>query len=643
MRLHPFVAIAITLTAVTMPGTLPAQTPAAGDAATIYRNGSPAVFLVELRSDSNAVVAIGSAFLVAPDLLVTNAHVVQGGRPFLKTGAVALPLSVERLDPAQDLAVLRSAAPLEAVPLRLASGQPAVGSPVFVLGNPQGLERSISEGIISGVRVQGARRLMQLTAAISPGSSGGPVLLKDGTVAGVTVGYLEGGQNLNFAIPAATVRALLAGPTSTGGFAVAVAAVREHMGVSASAVADPAEWRRLTNDLQQALQNAASRATAGPEFLQLAVLADSAVETQLAVQYATEAMRRDRRLADSARAVMMDAWSFSLFVTDSSGKDVLRQMLAVADSQLAHRPRDADALIFRAQALEKLGRGAEAIVAARRAVEFGAGAKLIGWYWTEYHKVVSEFGQASDDDAVFADMVRADHANEFGWAAHAGHLRDRQAWGLAGEAYAKAYRISAQTGSPGGKYACDAGRMWVLGESSDKALDALRTCIEAYSLAARVDTSDVAYAHIAVASILNDRNVFSQAEVSARQARELAPQNPWAALELSRAFEGEQRPTESAAAAAEAIRLSDGRYSSIHFQAGSAYFDLQDWSRCARAYQKAAELAPQDDNAAYNTALCLAKQGYYIDAARWMEQALARNPSRPDRADIQRRIAIWRK
>jgi len=641
MRLHPFVAIASTLIVVAIPGTLPAQTPAMSDAATIYRSGSPAVFLVEIRSDSNSVVAIGSAFLVAPDLLVTNAHVVRSGRPFLKTGAVALPLSVERLDPVQDLAVLRSATPLEAVPLRLAGEEPAVGSPVFVLGNPQGLERSISEGIISGVRVQGARRLMQLTAAISPGSSGGPVLLKDGTVAGVTVGYLEGGQNLNFAIPAAAVRSLLAGPASTAGFAAAAATVRERL--AAPVGGDTAEWSRRASGLEQALRGAAYRATTGPEFLQLAVLADSAVQTKLTVQYATEAMQRDRRLADSARAITLHAWSFSLLLGEPSDKHQLSGMLAVVDSQIARRPHDTEALVFRAQVLEKLGRGTEAIAAARRAVELGSGAKQLGWYWTEYHTLVSEFGHARDDDSVFAAMVRANQATAFSWTTHAYHLQAREAWGAAGDANAAAYRLTVEAGSPSPRYACEAGRMWVISDSSDKALDALRTCIKAYSLAAEVDTSEVAYAHRAVASILNDRNVFSQAEVSARQARELAPEDPWAALELSRAFEGEQRPTESAAAAEEAIRLSDGRYSTMHFQAGSAYFDLQDWSRCARAFQKAAELSPKDDAAAYNTGICLAKQGYYLDAARWMDQALTRNPSRPDRADIQRRIAIWRK
>lgn len=137
--------------------------------------------------------------------------------------------------------------------------------------------------------------------------------------------------------------------------------------------------------------------------------------------------------------------------------------------------------------------------------------------------------------------------------------------------------------------------------------------------------------------------MFSQAEINARQARELAPEDPWTALELSRALQGQQRPTEAAVAAEEAIRLSDGRYSSMHFQAGSVYFDLRDWPRCARAFLKAAELAPEDDAAPYNAALCLARQGYFSDAARWMEEALARNPSRRDRADIQRLNAIWRK
>src|SRR5690606_21057695 len=122
------------------------------------------------------VLGIGSAFLIDADRLVTNAHVVRGGNVLLKTGAVALRVEIERISEADDLAILRSSTPIEVDPLSLASDAPEIGTQIFVLGNPQGLERTISEGLVSGVRERDDKQLLQITAPISPGSSGGPVV-----------------------------------------------------------------------------------------------------------------------------------------------------------------------------------------------------------------------------------------------------------------------------------------------------------------------------------------------------------------------------------------------------------------------------------------------------------------------------------
>jgi len=91
-----------------------------------------------------------------------------------------------------------------------------------------------------------------------------------------------------------------------------------------------------------------------------------------------------------------------------------------------------------------------------------------------------------------------------------------------------------------------------------------------------VDTNALAYAHRALAAILNGRGVYSQAEVHARQSLALDPANGWAALQLSNALLALKRPTKAAAAAGNAIRLSDGGIASMHFAAGAAYFDAED-------------------------------------------------------------------
>lgn len=135
---------------------------------------------------------------------------------------------------------------------------------------------------------------------------------------------------------------------------------------------------------------------------------------------------------------------------------------------------------------------------------------------------------------------------------------------------------------------------------------------------------------------------FTTAESHARQALALDPTDQWAANALAEALLALERYTEAAAAAERAIALSDGRHSTMHFNAVSAYFELRDWSRCVRAFQKAAELNPDEANSAYNVALCMARQGYYRDAAHWMEKVLQRYPDHPERLDIQAMIRRWR-
>lgn len=76
-----------------------------------------------------------------------------------------------------------------------------VGDKVFAIGSPKGLDKSISEGIISGIRDLNGQQVIQFTAPISPGSSGGGLFSTDGKLIGITTYSVVGGQNLNFAIP----------------------------------------------------------------------------------------------------------------------------------------------------------------------------------------------------------------------------------------------------------------------------------------------------------------------------------------------------------------------------------------------------------------------------------------------------------
>ena len=76
------------------------------------------------------------------------------------------------------------------------------GTRAYTIGSPLGLNRTIGEGIVSGLHPTTSPRYVQTTAPISPGSSGGGLFDEHGNLLGITTFYLEGGQNLNFAIAA---------------------------------------------------------------------------------------------------------------------------------------------------------------------------------------------------------------------------------------------------------------------------------------------------------------------------------------------------------------------------------------------------------------------------------------------------------
>jgi hypothetical protein len=158
-------------------------------------------------------LSLGSGFFVRDGEIASNLHVVEGGaRGYAKLVGQQARYDIEGItavDPERDLVVLkisRAGSPL--LPLG-SSDAVQVGESVYAVGNPQGLEGTFSQGIVSSIREVGTDKLLQITAPISPGSSGGPVLNTKGEVIGVSVATFRGGQNLNFAIPSSYLKTLL--------------------------------------------------------------------------------------------------------------------------------------------------------------------------------------------------------------------------------------------------------------------------------------------------------------------------------------------------------------------------------------------------------------------------------------------------
>jgi tetratricopeptide (TPR) repeat protein len=187
----------------------------------IARESFPSTVLLLADSPRGKHVSLGSGFFVSPNTILTNYHVIRGAtRIYAKMIGSTTLLPVERVistNAKRDLALL-AVRGIEAPALRLgASSRLNVGQDIFVIGNPEGLEGTLSTGIISGFRELGGEQYIQITAPISHGSSGGPVLNASGEVIGVAVASLKQGQSLNFAIPIDDVKALLSPNVAVGG------------------------------------------------------------------------------------------------------------------------------------------------------------------------------------------------------------------------------------------------------------------------------------------------------------------------------------------------------------------------------------------------------------------------------------------
>ncbi len=156
---------------------------------------------------------MGSGFVIKDGIVATNLHVVEGA----SGGHAKLPDRKDKYNISGTVAtdadrdiVLLAVEGLKAPALTLGdSKQLAVGDAVYAVGCPRGLEGTFSAGIISSIRKAGDDSLIQTTAPISPGSSGGPVVNSKGEVIGLAVGTIEGGQNLNFVIPSVFLSALI--------------------------------------------------------------------------------------------------------------------------------------------------------------------------------------------------------------------------------------------------------------------------------------------------------------------------------------------------------------------------------------------------------------------------------------------------
>lgn len=181
----------------------------------IYERIKQSVVLISTENSSGLTSTFGSGFVIGKEgIIATNLHVINGAATIKIKSGDHLPYDAEGvvfIDEKNDLALVKiKKKDKKDVFNVIAMGDPEdikIGERVYAVGNPAGMEFSLSEGIVSGKRSEDpvskeTRDLIQITAPVSPGNSGGPVLDKKGNVVAVAeMGSRNDLQNLNFAVP----------------------------------------------------------------------------------------------------------------------------------------------------------------------------------------------------------------------------------------------------------------------------------------------------------------------------------------------------------------------------------------------------------------------------------------------------------
>lgn len=244
----------------------------------LFKKVSPSIVVVSSVDAKHNPIASGSGVVVSfsdpsrnraltsngalDTLIATNCHIIKREPVEIKQGEDSGLGVVVAKNAASDLCVVAAkiidyrngtmlkgkngyGLPLKLPAVEIASAQALqVGDQVYAVGTPKGLELTLSNGIVSGFRSYAGTKVIQTTAPISPGSSGGGLFDAKGRLVGITTMYLDGGQNLNFAVPAELIASV---PELERGNAQSTAAAPQPRNKAAPLISRD-RWRIVENN-----------------------------------------------------------------------------------------------------------------------------------------------------------------------------------------------------------------------------------------------------------------------------------------------------------------------------------------------------------------------------------------------------------
>ena len=180
---------------------------------TIFKQQADSIVLIGVLDKQNNSRSGSGFFIGTEGLIVTNYHLIKDAKKLfvkLKNNSGYRSVRVIGFNASQDIALIKINGKLFRGVKLGDSDRIEIGERVVAIGNPLGLEDTVSDGIVSSVRtLNGGFKLLQVSVPLSNGSSGGPLFNLKGEVIGITTASFSKGQNLNFAIPVNYLKAVL--------------------------------------------------------------------------------------------------------------------------------------------------------------------------------------------------------------------------------------------------------------------------------------------------------------------------------------------------------------------------------------------------------------------------------------------------
>lgn len=330
----------------------------------------PSSVAIETYDSRGNSVSRGSGFFIAPDRVITNRHVIEkssrveihlvDGKKFPAKGVLAI-------DGEGDLALLQvDLPPALAAALPISKSVPQEGESIVVVGNPFGLEGSVSNGIVSAVReISGYGKIIQITAPISPGSSGSPVVNMYGQVIGVATLQAAEGQSLNFAVPAERILQLKVSELQT--VSTLAATTQKNKRAAAERLYSQGVALLSRDDFARALPFFEKAAETDPAYAE--------AWYQAGFSYGILGRHADALKASKQAAKLRPEWA-ETYVNIGASSYALGQYKEAADAyKQAIRLEDskADTQYALGLSLEKLNRTDEEILAYKRALALNPG------------------------------------------------------------------------------------------------------------------------------------------------------------------------------------------------------------------------------------------------------------------------------